>query len=336
MKRSGWLTTSLLLISVLQSVAQTDPHFTQNYTYPLYINPALTGSSDGQYRVSAIYRTQWSKISNPYRTTGISFDTRTNKNVALGVNLLNQSAGDGGFNYFSAYGSFAYTGVKLGNGNYHRIVMAIQGGVINRRVDQAKFKWGEQWNPITGYNASNATTETFVRTSATTVDFGAGILYFDATPDKKTNAFAGFSVFHLNKPKDPIISSQSTELNTIPLRYTAHGGLSFNLFERTSIVPHVLFMQQGTANEAMIGAYVQLNVNPETDFMLGGYYRVKDAIAPFVGFDWRNFIIGLSYDANTSKLGSMAGNVNSFELSLSYVKREGTRSIFDFIRCARL
>ena len=336
MKRSGWLTTCLLLISVLQSIAQTDPHFTQNYTYPMYINPALTGRSDGQYRVSAIYRTQWSKISNPYRTTGISFDTRTNKNVALGVNVLNQSAGDGGFNYFSAYGSFAYTGVKLGNGNYHRIVMAIQGGVINRKVDQTKFKWGEQWNPITGYNASNATTEAFVTSSATTVDFGAGILYFDATPDKKTNAFAGFSVFHINKPKDPIIYSQSTELNTIPLRYTAHGGLSFNLFERTSIVPHVLYMKQGTASEAMIGAYVQLNVNPETDFMLGGYYRVNDAVAPFVGFDWRNFIVGLSYDANISKLGAMAGNVNSFELSLSYVKREGTRSIFDFIRCARL
>jgi hypothetical protein len=95
-------------------------------------------------------------------------------------------------------------------------------------------------------------------------------------------------------------------------------------------------MQQGTAKEAMIGAYVQLNVNPETDFMFGGYYRVNDAVAPFVGFDWRNFIIGLSYDANTSKLGAMARNANSFELSLSYVKRSGTRSIFDFIRCARL
>jgi len=32
----------------------------------------------------------------------------------------------------------------------------------------------------------------------------------------------------------------------------------------------------------------------------------------------------------------MTRNVNSFELSLSYVKRSGTRSIFDFIRCARL
>ncbi len=335
-RRSGWLATCLLLISVSQTLAQTDPHFTQNYTYPMYINPALTGSADGDYRVSAIYRSQWGSISNPYRTSGVSFDTRTNKNVALGVNLLNQSAGNGGFNYFSAYGSFAYTGIKFGSGNNHRVVLAIQGGLINRRVDQAKFKWGEQWNPITGYNSTNAVTETFDRSSSTAIDFGAGALYFDATPDKKVNAFGGFSAFHINKPKDPIISTHSAELATIPVRYTVHGGVSFNLFERTSIVPHVLYMKQGSANESMLGAYVQLNVNPETDFMFGGYYRVKDAVAPFVGIDWRNFIIGLSYDANISKLGTMAGNVNSFELSLSYVKRNGTRSIFDFIRCARL
>src|ERR1041385_2667884 len=95
-------------------------------------------------------------------------------------------------------------------------------------------------------------------------------------------------------------------------------------------------MHQGTASEAMLGTYVQLNVNAETDMMVGAYYRFKDAIAPFVGFDYKNFIVGISYDANTSKLGAMSRNVNSFELSLSYVKRSGTRSIFDFVRCARL
>jgi type IX secretion system PorP/SprF family membrane protein len=332
----GLLTACLLLTCMFQSVAQTDPHFTQNYTYPMYTNPAMTGGSDGDYRISAVYRNQWGSVTNPYSTAGLSFDTRTSKNIAVGVNLMNQKAGDGGFNYFNAYASVAYTGVKFGTDNNHRLVLALQGGLINRRVDQSKFKWGDQWNPITGYNAGNATNESFANTSSTTFDAGAGALYYDATPDKKTNVFAGVSVFHINKPKDPIISTGSVALNTIPLRYVLHGGLSFNLSERTSIVPHVLYMQQGTAMEAMIGTYVQLNVNEETDFMFGGYYRLKDAIAPFVGVDWRNFIVGLSYDVNASKLGSMTRNVNSFELSLSYIKRSGTRSIFDWIRCPRL
>src|SRR5215813_15258634 len=95
--------TMCLILVMLKAVAQTDPHFTQNYTYPMYINPALAGSSDGEYRASAIYRTQWGSISNPYRTMGVSFDTRTNKNIALGASILNQSAGDGGFNYLTVY-----------------------------------------------------------------------------------------------------------------------------------------------------------------------------------------------------------------------------------------
>src|SRR5688572_20946835 len=85
-KLPGVFTACLMMTFLQQSIAQTDPHFTQNYTYPMYINPALTGSSDGEYRVSAIYRSQWGAIGNPYRTVGLSFDTRTNKNISLGVN----------------------------------------------------------------------------------------------------------------------------------------------------------------------------------------------------------------------------------------------------------
>jgi type IX secretion system PorP/SprF family membrane protein len=335
-KRYSWLTVCLLLLTVAKTVAQTDPHFTQQYTFPMYINPAFTGSADGDYRASAIFRNQWGSISNPYRTIGISFDARTNKNVALGINMLNQSAGDGGFNYLTSSFSFAYTGVKFGNNLSQHIVMAMQGGIINRRVNRSKFKWGEQWDPITGYQESNPTTETFSQTASTVLDLGAGVLYFDASPEKKFNPFGGFSIYHLNRPKDPIISMQGAALNTIPVRYSIQGGISYNLSERTRIVPHVLYMRQGTAAEGTLGVYAQINIDAETDVMVGGYYRIKDAVAPYVGIDYKNFVIGLSYDANASKLGSMTKNVNSFELSLSYIKRSGTRSIIDFIRCSKL
>lgn len=333
------LTAFFLLLATAafhKATAQTDPHFTQNYTYPMYLNPALTGGSDGDYRVAAIYRSQWGSVGSPYRTTGVSVDTRTDKNISLGLNLMNQAAGDGGFNYFNTYASIAYTGVTFGKMNEHRLVFAMQAGLISRHFDQSKFKWGEQWNPITGYNASNPTTESFAANSATTLDMGAGALYYDASPDKKANVFGGLSFFHINKPKDAIISSQNEVLKSIPLRYTVHGGVSINLSNGARLVPHVLFMQQGNAHETMLGAYVQKNVNEETDIMFGGYYRHKDAVAPFVGVEYKNFLVGLSYDANISKLGSMAKHVNSFELSFTYIKRRGTKSIFDFIHCPRL
>jgi type IX secretion system PorP/SprF family membrane protein len=335
-KRTSWIAVCLLITTAMKTVAQTDPHFTQNYTFPLYINPALAGSSDGDYRASAIFRNQWGSISSLYRTIGVSFDTRTNKNAALGINLLNQSAGDGGFNYLTLSGSYAYNGVKFGKDFNQRIVMALQGGIISRRVDRSKFKWGQQWNPITGYHADNPTSETFSKTSSIVPDIGAGILYYDASPEKKINVFGGLSVYHLNRPKDPIVTNNNTDLNRIPIRYSVHGGLSYNVSADIRVIPHVLYMRQGTASEVMTGFYGQINVNAETDFMVGGYYRVNDALAPYVGIDYRNFVIGLSYDANASKLRSLTKNVNSFELTLSYIKRSGTKSIVDFVRCARL
>lgn len=335
-KRYCWCLLCTLLVMVAGTLAQTDPHFTQNYTFPMYINPALAGSADGEIRVSGIFRNQWSSVGSPYRTVGASADARVDDNIALGISVLNQRAGDAGFNYLTASGSLAYTGVKFGPNLNHRIVMAIQGGLINRRVDRTKFKWGDQWNPITGYHPTNPTTETFSQTNSTVLDIGAGIMYFDATPDKPTNLFGGFSVYHLNKPKDPIISVNNTELNTIPMRYSVHGGISFNVSPGLSVIPHALYMRQGSATETTAGLYAQLNVNDETNIMLGGYYRMNDAVAPFVGIDYKNFVVGLSYDVNTSTLGSMTRNVNSIEISVSYVKRNGSRSIIDFIRCSRL
>jgi len=82
MKLPVFFTACLMVAAMQQLAAQTDPHFTQNYTYPMYINPALTGGSDGDYRVSSVYRSQWGGIGNPYRTTGLSFDTASS--------LLNQ------------------------------------------------------------------------------------------------------------------------------------------------------------------------------------------------------------------------------------------------------
>ena len=120
------------------------------------------------------------------------------------------------------------------------------------------------------------------------------------------------------------------------MRYTVHGGVSLNLMAGTTIVPHFLYNQQGNARETMLGVYARRIVNEETDVMVGVYYRYKDAIAPYFGVDYKNFLVGLSYDVNTSKLGAMTRSINSFELSFSYIMRKAIKSSFDFNPCPRL
>ncbi|RYE11728.1 MAG: type IX secretion system membrane protein PorP/SprF, partial [Sphingobacteriales bacterium] len=48
-----------LLLCTAKSFAQTDPHFSQYYANPLYLNPALTGVIDGDYRATVNFKQQW-------------------------------------------------------------------------------------------------------------------------------------------------------------------------------------------------------------------------------------------------------------------------------------
>ena len=121
----------MLVIASMKSVnAQVDPHFTQYYVYPSWLNPALTGIFDGDVRVSGIYRNQWGNISSPFSTPGVSLDFNSSKNMNFGVSALQQKAGDGGYTYTTAYGSFSYTGVKFGKNDHKRMAFGLQLGMI--------------------------------------------------------------------------------------------------------------------------------------------------------------------------------------------------------------
>lgn len=299
--------------------AQADPHFSQYYVYPSWLNPALTGAFDGDYRVSAIYRTQWGNISSPFSTYGVAADITTEKQANFGLNVLNQSAGDGGYNYTTAYGSASYTGVRFGAQQTHRLVFGMQFGFIQRKFDASKLTFGDQWNPVTGYNPGTPSADILSRTSSMSFDAGAGVLYYDAQPGKQYNLFGGFSVSHLTRPKDYFSATGDARF---PMRFSGHAGVRIAVSEVLSITPNLLYMRQGAAQEKMVGAYGQLNAAPGTDFLLGVNYRIEDAISTHVGFIYKTFMLGASYDINTSDLGKIARGSNSFEISLTFIGRK--------------
>ena len=335
MKKAMKLGLALLFCgAMLQKVsAQTDPHFTQYYVYPSWTNPALTGAFDGEYRVSGIYRTQWGNIGTPYTTYGVSGEFNTNKNMNFGVSALSQTAGDGGYRYTTAYANLAFTGVRFGPAENHRIVLALQAGVIQRRFDAGKLTWGDQWNPISGYNPSNPTAEILKNNNRSSFDAGAGILYFDATAGKKANFYAGYAASHITKPKDNFSSDDNA---TFPMRHTIHAGVKIKLSSTVSLTPNALYLRQGNAEEKMLGAYAQLKAAPETDVLIGANYRFNDAATPFIGFTHKRMVLGVSYDVNTSDLGKMVKGSNSFEISLSFVGKKSTKTPEIEFVCPRL
>lgn len=316
------------------SVAQVDPHFSQYYAYPLWLNPALTGIIDGDYRISGDYRNQWANYGKPFSTAGISVDAATDKNVGVGLNVVNMSAGDAGYNYFNAMGSVSYSGVKFGQTQTSQLVFGIQAGVINRRVDPAKFQTGSQYQPVIGYDPSIANGENVTTTSSTVFDAGAGAVFFDGNPNHMFNPFVGFAAAHLTSPKDPFASAG--EEKKLPVRYLFHGGSKIKLNEGLSLTPTGLYMRQGNAEEVVAGVYAQLTVNPEFDFLVGGNYRFNDAVIPFAGFHFKGFVLGLSYDTNVSNMRRLVNGSQSFEVSLSFISRKRRVLNEEYFICPRL
>jgi type IX secretion system PorP/SprF family membrane protein len=314
--------------------AQVDPHFSQYYVYPSWLNPALTGVFDGNYRVAGIYRNQWNSVTSPFSTIGASADFATGKNLNFGLNLLQQTAGDGGYKYITGYASVSYSGIRFGSKGLQKLSFGMQGGIINRRVDPSKFQFGDQWNSATGYLPTNPTSDFITNTSASVFDLGAGLLFFDGDPDHKANVFAGFSASHLTQPKDPYINNASSE--KMPIRYTAHAGIRLALSDVFSITPNGLYLRQGTAEEKMAGAYATIQATKTTALLAGANYRFKDAVAPFVGLNLQNFVLGFSYDVNTSDLGKSVSGTNAFEISLSFVGRKSYKSNVQHFICPRL
>lgn len=325
--------TTLLLLTLATAItghSQTDPHYSQYYAYPLWLNPGLTGAIDGNYRVTAMYRSQWGGISNPFATPGVSADIVTNKNVSFGINVMNQRAGNIGYSYLTGYGSMSYNGVRFG---YHQISIGMALGVLNRRFDPTKFRTGDQWLAATGYDPNNGSPETLTKTSAITFDAGVGAVYYDGTPGKKANLFGGISAYHLTQPQDPFFASNGEKM---PMRLTVHGGLKYNVNEDFSITPNLLYMRQGASQEKMVGAYAQMRVNEITDFLVGANYRFGDAFSPYVGVYYKNYMISASYDVNMSDLGKVGGNANNFEISLTLIGRKSVKQDAVPFVCPRL
>lgn len=336
MRRVTAVAAVLLLSLTAQKLkAQVDPHFTQYYMYPGWLNPGLTGAFDGSVRVTGLYRNQWAGITNAFSTPALSADINTGKNISVGMNVLNQMAGSGGYNYLNGYLSVAYSGIRFGQDGDQVISIGLSGGLLNRKFNPSKFTYGSQWG-TGGFNPTAPGNETITKTSSMAADMGAGIVYYDSAPDKKVNLFAGFSAFHLNQPEDPFIGEGAR--GKLPIRYTVHGGAKIFLSEVLTAVPNLLYMKQGNAEEKMAGGYLQFMANEDTDFMLGANYRFKDAIAPYVGVWYRGIVLSASYDVNTSDLGSMAGTTKAgnFEIALSFTAPKSNKTSRAYFACPRL
>lgn len=340
MKLNSVYIVFLILFGFLCPIFSQDASFSQFYVSPLTLNPALTGSFDGTYRVSAIYRDQWRTVANdPYSTIAASgevqfqINTRSSNNPDLiGAGLLFFSDRVGTFELnttqIALYGSY-HKALSKRNNSY--LGAGFQIGVIQRNINYEDLSFGDQFNGLDGYTL--ATGESLPQNNFGFGDFALGI-HYAVTPSEELSFYAGASVFHLASPN--VSFYQKTEIpnppfetqNNILRKWSAYASLSLKTSDVIRMLPRAFYSQQGSHSSVTLGSNIRYDLLKQEDRALhfGGYVRASDGVDGFgpeslifmFGLEINNVLFGLSYDANLSSISDERTGQGALEFSISF------------------
>jgi len=307
------LFSSLLLWSE-RSSAQ-DPHFTQFYANPIYLNPAFAGSHRCP-RIVFNYRNQWPNISGTYISTSFSFDMRVEAvSGGLGLHFLHDEAGQGTMGITRFSGMYAY---QLAITREFSMAFGFQATYGQKKLDWAKLNFGDMIDPKYGFIYN--TMEVKNREVVSYPDFSAGVLGFSK------RFYAGFAVFHLAEPEEAFLSVGSK----LPMKYTGHAGAVVPLdgrYGESNMSPNIIYQQQQDFRELNLGVYISKGP------IVGGlWYRNADAVVALVGFQQKMVKMGYSYDITVSKLGIVTAGSHEISLQLLF-KCRGHRPKFRTVSC---
>lgn len=296
-----------------------DLHFSQYFHAPLLVNPANTGfNPDFDFRIGGNYRNQWANVGNPYKTMSLWGDTKLFTDrfedgwVGVGASILKDAAGSGSLTSTGGYASIAYHQM-LG---YNSLLSGGFGlGYVTKRIDISKLTFDNQWNGKF-FDYTIPPNEPFSSNQVSYLDLQMGLNYaYFASENAYFNA--GFSVTHINTPRESFFDATVSD-NRVARRYTAFLNGNFKIQDLWIVNPNIYVSKMGNAWETVLGfnANRDLSGDGSQQFVLGLYYRHKDALIPMVGYQINDMKITVNYDATISGLGSLNSTQGAYEISI--------------------
>lgn len=324
MKRIRLTCLSIILLAAASSATKAqDLHFSQFYETSILRNPALTGLFSDDYKVTAVYRNQWSSISKPFQTALVSAETRipvrgeANDFISVGLLGYYDKAGSINLQTTSVYPALNYNKCLNSDQNTY-LSVGFTGGYIQRSFDASKATFDNQFQNGR-YDPAYSTGETLPNPTFSQWDMGAGI-NFNGTggKDNNVNYMIGVSGYHFSQPR----YSFADRNIRIGVRWNANAAISVQVNPTFSYQLHANYAKQGTYNETVFGGLAGWNlvsagsVDAAFSIMGGVFYRFNDALIPTVKLRYKNLSVGVSYDANMSGLSTASQLRGGTEITL--------------------
>lgn len=313
----------IFMIYLLFNGKGQDVHFSQYNGSLLNLNPAFTGFFDGDYRINAIYRSQWQSVPVPYKTFSVAGDMRYKPKkmysdcFGVGLHFNNDKAGDAFYTMNQFYINLSFHH-KLKNDSSLLISFGLNTGINNSNFNYNEMTFDNQFDGF-NYSSSLATGENFQKTKTTVGDFNIGTaLQYSFNQFMRLNY--AFSFNHLT---NPVISYQGNAQSKLDSKFTNYLGFEMPVTANNKFIwqTEILYGIQGKYNEFVPGTnfkYV-LDGNTNNAVSLGFYYRVRDAFIARLGYNYKTTSAGISYDLNTSKFLAATNRRGAFEIYITHI-----------------
>jgi len=314
----------ILVMFIGGSLAAQDVHFSQFYNAPLLLNPAYTGKINGTFRAGVIYRNQWfggvnnrTTFSTPMASFDLPIRLKNGDAVGVGGYFINDRSSGGLLSRVQVVVTGAYH-KGFGKDNNHSLSLGFQAGFNQRRVDRAGMNFSTML-AADGYSFDQSlpSQENFGR-STNNFDVNTGLAW-SSKVSKKFYFSVGVSAYNLITPYNTFNPAGEDNMR----RITGTASFDIRLADKFSLLPSVIYQNQAKAQETNLGLAGAIDFSKDFVLFAGAYYRVKDAVIPYLGADYKGFRLGLSYDINASSLNRIENkkNVGAVEFSLMYVGR---------------
>ncbi|MCF8237649.1 MAG: PorP/SprF family type IX secretion system membrane protein [Saprospiraceae bacterium] len=312
-----------------------DPHFSQFYNAALQINPAMTGIFNGQFRVAANYRNQWSSIlgTDAFQTIAVAGDMRyrvfQDDYLTFGVAVLQDQAGAGQLRQTRGGLNLGFM-KQLAGGKYRTndqyLSFGLQAGFGQYSLDYGNFWFSNQYNGGTEtVDPTLPSNELIGDKTNIFLDISAGLLYY-ALFDDDASIYGGGAIAHANRPN---ISFQENGDESLYSKYIIHAGGQVPFNPNFSMLPGAMFAFQGPSQETVFGTNFRYTNHDryEVAIRAGVWARLANKLDQGVNLDALiySFILeverwnlGISYDVNHSSLKKASQSRGGVEISLIY------------------
>lgn len=315
-----------------------DVSFSQFNSLNPYYNPALTGAFSGNFRVSTIYRNQWVGFQDrPFTSTAISGDLKFNLGpegflkdyIAAGVYFLTDRAQQFDWNNNEVALNFAYHKL-LRKSTKDFIGIGFAFGLMQRSVNYDNIYFEDQFDGISRYNGQ--TNELLPPNIYARPVLKLGTQY-NAQLNSKLRLQAAMAIHKLFKPEYSLYSNfedpdyLGSKSNKALSQFNFIGNFIYQLGNFDELYPRFMMTLNGPHGIFITGlAYRKsfYNLN-QTALHAGLSTRIikgTESISPAdiglqIGFEIKNFIIGLHYDIGIKDQIKYNNATHSFEISLN-------------------